>query len=148
MDTDHDCTSEPLVGHADGVASVQGRSAPVVHKLSFDVKQDQKLSVDREFKSKVTDLWTGIVEKARRWSRSLPVKVLVPMAFERRRDELLKMGITAASHALKEESGTADNEPPRVRYIEELLSKLEVFPVAWRNPAKKRKKKLKKRRRS
>jgi hypothetical protein len=61
-------------------------------------------------------------------------KEWVPIAFERRRDELLAMDITGASHALAEESKTADDcaKPLTARYIEKLLRELRVFPKAHR----------------
>jgi len=42
-------------------------------------------------------------------------------AYERRRTELCRKRITRASQALKEQFGTARDEPPRLRYIEKVL---------------------------
>jgi hypothetical protein len=65
-------------------------------------------------------------------------KEWVPVAFERRRDELLQVkGITEASQALHEESKTAPDcakQPLNARYIERLLRELDVWPRTPRNP--------------
>jgi hypothetical protein len=63
-------------------------------------------------------------------------KAWVPVAFERRREELLAMeGITDGSHALAEESKTALDcaRPLNARYIEKLLRQLNVWAKARRN---------------
>jgi hypothetical protein len=135
--TDRDRASEPLGGHADGIADVQGWSA-VVHTLAIGVTQHQKVDVA---KSRPLDLWTRIAERVRRLPNALPGKVWVSDAFERRRDELLGMKyITDASKALAKESETAPDCEKRLeeRYIEKLLRELGVFPKAYRNSPKKR----------
>jgi hypothetical protein len=97
----HDCTSEPLVGHADriasvstagagradGVANVQ-RSSAVVHTLSIGVTQDQKPHVVRTFQSTANDLRTGIVERVRRRVRAAIARVVarVPSGHPREYD--------------------------------------------------------------
>lgn len=61
-------------------------------------------------------------------------KEWVPIAFERRRDELLAMGITGASQALANESETVADcaKPLRARYIERLLRAIGAFRKARR----------------
>jgi hypothetical protein len=66
--------------------------------------------------------------------RKLSGKMWVPVAFERRRNELLQMSITDASCALHEESKTAPDcaKPLEARYIEKELRALGGFPKANR----------------
>jgi hypothetical protein len=61
-------------------------------------------------------------------------KEWVPVAYARRPDELLAMGITGASEALATESSNAVDcaEPLTARYIENLLRELKAFPKAHR----------------
>ena len=70
--------------------------------------------------------------------RKLIGKEWVPVAFERRRGELLAMTITDASGVLAEESKTASDcaKALNARYIEKLLRGLNVFPKACRNSSK------------
>ena len=70
--------------------------------------------------------------------RKLFGKEWVPVAFERRRGELLAMTITDASGVLAEESKTASDcaKALNARYIEKLLRGLNVFPKACRNSSK------------
>jgi hypothetical protein len=67
-------------------------------------------------------------------------KKWVPIAFDRRRDELLAMNITDASLVLEKESETAPDcaKPVKHRYIEKLLRDLSVWPKACRNSSKQR----------
>jgi len=54
-------------------------------------------------------------------------------AYERRRSELCRKRITPASRALKNQFGTARDEPPRSRYIEKVLRECtEDFPKSFR----------------
>jgi hypothetical protein len=68
--------------------------------------------------------------------RKLSGKMWVPVAFERRHNELLQMSITDASCALHEESKTAPDcaKQLEARYIEKELRALGVFPKAFRGP--------------
>jgi hypothetical protein len=135
--TDRDCAAEPLVGHADGIASVQGSSA-VVHALPIGLKQSQKVDVAH---SRPFDIWTRTAERFCRLPNALLGKKWVPVAFERRRDELLGMkNITDASAALAKESETAPDCEKRLeeRYIEKLLRENGVFLKKYRNSPKKR----------
>src|SRR5262245_32833180 len=61
-------------------------------------------------------------------------KQWVRVAYARRPDELLAMGITGASEALAKESESAADcaKPLTARYIEKLLRELKVFPKAHR----------------
>src|SRR5262245_43887066 len=72
--------------------------------------------------------------------KNLPGKAWVPVAYARRPDALLAMGITGASIALAEESKTALDcaKPLTVGYIKNRLRELEVFPKARRNSPKQR----------
>jgi hypothetical protein len=64
----------------------------------------------------------------------------VPIAFDRRRGELLAMTITNASGVLAEESKTASDcaKPLQPRYIEKLLRDRNFWPKARRNSSKQR----------
>jgi len=110
---------------------------PVVKPVSIGIQQAQKIDPAH---ARPLDLWTRIAQRVYRLPNPLPGKVWVPAAFERRRDELLAKSITDASHALHEESKTDPDcaKELKPRYIEELLGKLNLWPKAYRNSPKKR----------
>ena len=70
--------------------------------------------------------------------KKLAGKAWVPVAFARRPDELLAMGITGASKALEAASKTDCAKPLKARYIEKRLRELEVFPKAHRGSPRQR----------
>jgi hypothetical protein len=72
--------------------------------------------------------------------RRLIGKKWVPVAFERRREELLALTITEAGRRLAEESKTAPDcaKPLKPRSAEKLLRNLGLWPQAFRGSPKQR----------
>jgi hypothetical protein len=72
--------------------------------------------------------------------RKLSGKEWIPLAFARRRDELLALTITEAGHRLAEESKTAPDcaKPLKPRTAEKLLRNLGLWPQAFRGLPKQR----------